>query len=93
MQTAGISGHSPNHSDPASGYLSGLSGFAAKGFESPWKTIEAILEAVVEQLGMRTSFLSHIEREGGRFRVLASHNRPGGWGMEPGDAVGLSDSF
>jgi len=93
MQTAGISEHSPNHNDPASGYLSGLSGFAAKGFESPWKTIEAILDAVVEQLGMRTSFLSHIEREGARFRVLASHNRPGGCGVEPGDAMDLAGHF
>ena len=74
-------------------YLNGLAELAAHSFLSTHGAIEAILQLLVEQLGMRSSFLARITREASRHEVLAAHNLPGGCAIVAGDVLDLSRTF
>ncbi len=74
-------------------YLSGLSALASRSFVSIQAAVEAILQLVVEQLGMRSSFIAHIKYENGELEVLAVRNMPGGCNIQVGTSVPLPKSF
>lgn len=74
-------------------FLAGLSSLAGRSFASTDETIAAVLELLVEQLGMRSSFVSRIDRAAGRFELVASHNADGGCGIPPSGDVPLQDTF
>ena len=74
-------------------YLSGLSALAARSFVSIQAAVEAILQLMIEQLGMRSSFIAHIKYENGELEVLAVHNMPGGCDIQIGTSVPLPKSF
>ena len=74
-------------------YLAGLSALAARSFISIQEAADAILQLMTEQLGMRSSFLAHIQYESSQLEVLASHNMPGGCNIQVGTAVPLTKSF
>lgn len=74
-------------------YLSGLSALAARSFMSIQAAVEAILQLMIEQLGMRSSFIAHIKYENGELEVLAVHNVPGGCDIQIGTSVPLPKSF
>lgn len=76
-----------------SSFLSGLSALAGRSFTSTDETIAAVLALLVEQLGMRSSFVSRIDRAAGRFELVASHKAVGGCGIPPTGAVPLQDTF
>ena len=75
------------------GYLTSLSQLTTRSFGSTQEATEAILRMLTQQLGMRTSFLAHIERDEGRHEILAAHNLPGGCGLVTGDVFELSQTF
>src|SRR5712691_4824402 len=74
-------------------YLEGLSALAAQGFASIQIAVDAILQLMTEQLGMRSSFLAHIKLEDNQLEVLAVHNVPGGCDIQVGTAVPLSQGL
>ncbi len=74
-------------------YLSGLSGLAGRSFASTQVAVEAILQLVTEQLGLRSSFLTRITREAGRNEVLAAHNSAGGSDVQEGALLELLQTF
>jgi signal transduction histidine kinase len=74
-------------------YLSGLSALATRSFVSIQAAVEAILQLMIEQLGMRSSFIAHIKYENGELEVLAAHNMPGGCNIQVGTSVPLPKSF
>lgn len=75
------------------GYLAGLSELAGRGFASTGEAMAAILRLLVEQLGMRSSFISRVNRAEGRWEVLGAYNLSGGCGIPQGVVLPLSDSF
>lgn len=76
-----------------SAYLSGLSELAGRSFASAQEAVEAILRLVVDQLGLRSSFLTHISHEEGRNEVLAAHNLTGGSNVQEGALLELPQTF
>ena len=74
-------------------FLGGLSELAARSFASTEEAMASILLLIVEQFGMRTSFLTRITRELGRSEVLAALNRPGGCDVAPGSLLELPLTF
>src|SRR6266851_5888081 len=74
-------------------YLKGLSILASHGFDTVNSAVDAILQLMVEQLGMRSSFLAHFKRGSRQLEVVAVHNLPGGCDIQVGTAVPLSQNF
>ena len=74
-------------------YLDGLSALAARSFPTTRAAIDAALRLLVDQLGMRSSFLTRIAREERRHEVLAAHNEPGGCDVAVGDVLELPQTF
>ncbi len=74
-------------------YLGPLSALAAHTFRSTDALMDAILTLVVDQLGLRTSFLTHIVPEHDQNRIVAAHNAPGGCDVLAGTAMPLEDTF
>lgn len=74
-------------------YLSGLSALATRSFVSIQAAVEAILQLMIEQLGMRSSFIAHIKYEKDELEVLATRNMPGGCDIQIGTSVPLPKSF
>jgi hypothetical protein len=74
-------------------YLGQLSALAAHTFSSTDALMEAILTLVVDQLGMRTSFLTHIVQEQDQNSIIAAHNEPGGCDVLAGTELPLEDTF
>ncbi len=83
----------PGAEAEAAQFLGGLSELAARSFVSTEEAMAAILLLIVEQFGMRTSFLTRITRELGRSEVLAAYNRPGGCDVAPGSLLELPLTF
>jgi hypothetical protein len=73
--------------------LDGLSELAGQAFASTAEATMAVLRLVAEQLGVRSSFLSRITREEGRFEVVAAHNDPGGCDMATGAILSLPQAY
>ncbi len=83
----------PDAEAEAAQFLGGLSELAARSFASTEEAMASILLLIVEQFGMRTSFLTRITRELGQSEVLAAHNRPGGCDVAPGAVLELPLTF
>ena len=83
----------PQAAAPETAYLGQLSALAARTFSSTDELMEAILTLIVDQLGMRTSFLTHIVREQAENRILAAYNEPGGCDVQAGIELPLEDTF
>ncbi len=83
----------PDAEAEAASFLGGLSELAARSFVSTEEAMAAILLLIVDQFGMRTSFLTRITRELGRSEVLAALNRPGGCDVAPGSLLELPLTF
>ncbi len=73
--------------------LGSLSALAARSYASTTELVEAILSFITEQLGLRTSFLTHITAGENRNHVIAAHNRPGGSGISANIELPLEDTF
>lgn len=74
-------------------HLNSLSALSAKSFPSTEALIEAILTLNSEQLGLRTSFLTHITVGDNINRIVAVHNQPGGCDLDANIDVPLEDTF
>ncbi len=74
-------------------YLDSLSELAGRSFASTQESIIAILRLIVEQLGLRSSFLTHISREKSQNEVMAAHNLTGGSGIQEGALLELPQTF
>lgn len=73
--------------------IADLAKVAGRGFAGTDEAVAAVLALIVEQLGLRTSFLARIDPAAGHFAVLASHNVPGGCAIGAGDEAPLADTF
>lgn len=73
--------------------LGSLSALAARSYGSTSELVEAILSFITDQLGLRTSFLTHITATENRNHVIAAHNRPGGSGILADIDLPLEDTF
>jgi len=78
--------------DRAPDTLATLSLLAGRGFASTEESMAAVLELIPAQTGMRSSFATRYDRNSGEFRVLATHNQPGGCDVTAG-AASLQDTF
>lgn len=74
-------------------YLSGLSKLAGRSFASTQEAVEAILQLIVDQIGLRSSFLTHITREECQNEVLVAHNSAGGSEVQEGVLLELPQTF
>jgi hypothetical protein len=74
-------------------YLSTLSELAGRSFASTQETIEAILTLVVKELGLRSSFLTCIDREECQNEILVAYNAPGGSSIQEGALLELPQTF
>ncbi len=59
-------------------YLAGLSTLSLRSFTSTDDVVQAILELIVDYLGLRTSFITRINQEQNQNTVTAAYNRAGG---------------
>jgi hypothetical protein len=74
------------------GHLAALSALTAHRYASTDAAVAAVLAFLVERLGMRTSYLTRIDRETERMEVIAAHN-PGQSGMATGTVRPLRDAY
>lgn len=74
-------------------YLADLSRLAGRGFAATSEATDAVLRLLVEQLGMRTAFLTRITREAGESEVVAALNEAGGVGVLAGAILPLSNTY
>jgi hypothetical protein len=73
--------------------LDSLSELAARHFASTAEAIEAVLRAISEQIGARSSFLTRITRSIEHSEVLAAFNAPDGCGVLAGSILELPQTF
>ncbi len=86
----------PDPSSPSTheqDYLGGVSSLAARSFPSTAEATQVLLETIIEQTGLRTSFLTQITAHEQRNHVLAASNRPGGCDIRAGVVLPLQDTF
>lgn len=81
------------HAQPSLPYLGSLSQLAARSFASTDALVEAILSLIAAQLGLRTSFLTHITSADNRNYVSAAYNHPGGSNIAADTELPLEDTF
>ena len=96
QSTRSCASNPPSEKDPSAGpgtYLSGLSELAGRSFASNREAVEAILQLITEQLGLRSSFLTRITREAGRKEVLTAYNSAGGSDVQEGVLLELPQTF
>ncbi len=74
-------------------YLEKLSQFAAHSFTSGEEVVAAVLELLASELGMRSTFLSLIDRDDSSFVVQAAYNALGGCDITPGATYALEDTY
>ncbi len=74
-------------------YLGSLSQLAARSFSSTEELVDAILSLIAVQLGLRTSFLTHITVTDNRNHVIAAYNQPGGCDVLADTELPLEDTF
>jgi signal transduction histidine kinase len=77
----------------AATYLDSLSTLARRGFASNREATDAILQLLMEQLTMRSSFLTHVTGEVGRFEVIAAQNEASGCAIKVGTVVPVYQNF
>lgn len=77
----------------AATYLDSLSALARRGFVSNQEATNAILQLLMEQLTMRSSFLTHVTCEADQFEVIAAQNEAGGCAIQVGIVVPVSQNF
>ncbi len=73
--------------------LARLSELAGHSFASKQETIEAILRLIVDQLGLRSSFLARTDREACQLEVVMAYNEVGGSEVQPGTVVELAQTY
>lgn len=74
-------------------YLRGLSELAGRSFVSTQETLEAILQLIVDQLGLRSSFLTRISCEQCQSEVIVARNLAGGSDVQPGTLLELPGTY
>jgi hypothetical protein len=74
-------------------YLDSLSALSATSFPSTNALIDAILRLITEQIGLRTSFLTHITPGENRNHVVAAYNQPDGCDLAADTDLPLEDTF
>jgi hypothetical protein len=77
----------------ATAYLSGLSELAGHSFASTQEAVEAILQLIVDKLGLRSSFLTHISREECQEEILVAYNLVDGSDIQSGVKLELPQTF
>ena len=78
---------------PTSAYLDALSRLTARSFESLDDAMTTIVEFVADQVGTRSSFLTHITPGEEKSEVLAAFNAVGGCDVTPGAILSLPQTF
>jgi hypothetical protein len=73
--------------------LNHLSALAGRSYASTVEAVDAILKLLADQLGMRTTYLSRVDRDGGQVRIQFAHNLAGGCGVPPGSSHQLEDTY
>ena len=74
-------------------YLRGLSELAGRSFASTTEALGATLELIVDQLGLRSSFVTRINRETYQNEVIAAYNVPGGCDVPAKALLELPQTF
>ena len=83
----------PDQHTSANTYLSNLSELAGHSFVSTQEAVEAILRLVVEQLGLRSGFLTHISPEARQNEILVAYNSTGDSDVQEGALLKLPQTF
>ncbi len=73
--------------------LHSLSELAGRNFASTQEALENILQFIVQQLGMRSSYVTHIVPEEHEIEVLLAHNAPSGSDIPEKASLELSQTF
>lgn len=76
-----------------SAFLNSISELAAGRYCSTREMVEAVLELLTDQIGMRSSFLTRITSDRNRLEVLAAHNEPGGSDVPSEVSLELHETF
>lgn len=79
--------------DVARTALDRLSRFAGQRFDTSSDATEAVLQAITETLGMRTSWVSQVDADACELGITAAHNEPGGSDVQIGGAAPLENTF
>jgi hypothetical protein len=74
-------------------YLVTLSELSARSFASTSEALGAVLKLIVNQLRLRSSFVTHIDRKEGQNKVLLSYNAPGSSDIPTEALLELADTF
>lgn len=88
-----VPNRSQQDTNASSPYLGSLSALSAKSFPSTDALIQAILVLITDQLGLRTSFLTHIIPSENRNHVVAVYQLPDGCEIAAGIDLPLEDTF
>ncbi len=83
---------SPPHTGTGT-VLASLSELAGRSFPSKQEAVDSILRLIVDQLGLRSSFLTRTDREACQLEIVMTHNRVGGSEVQPGDVVELAQTY
>ena len=89
----GLTPHSQPLNDSAKIYLGELSHLALRSFRSTEEVFHAVLMLISDQLGLRRSFLTHIDMRGQRNVVVAAYNQPHGCDIVVGADLPLQNTF
>ncbi|CAA9266862.1 MAG: hypothetical protein AVDCRST_MAG93-2449 [uncultured Chloroflexia bacterium] len=74
-------------------YLHSLSELAGCSFASTTEALGATLKLIVDQLGLRSSFVTAIDRETCQNEVIAAYNVPGGCDVPAKALLELPETF
>ena len=77
----------------ATALLGGLSSLAGRSYRTSAEATEAILKLIAAQLGMRTTYLSRINRASDDLLVRSSFNAPDGCDVVAGSTFDLQDTY
>lgn len=89
-QTHAGSTTSPSQPHPPLGQLSTL---AARSFATYEEAVDAVLTAITDLVGARTSYVTRISTEKQELEVRIARNLPGGSQIMAGDRVALEDTY
>jgi PAS domain S-box-containing protein len=79
--------------DIAKATLDRLSQLAGQRFATSADATEAVLSAITDVVGMRTSWISKVDEEAGRLDIVAAHNKPGGSDIRAGSSAPIETMF
>lgn len=82
-----------NDSQHTPHYLDSLSALSARSFATLSEVVESVLRLIVDEIGLRSSYMTQLDPSTQHATITAAVNQPGGSNIEPGANFPLGHLF